>query len=590
MQLVIIILVIILFIVTIVLIVLTTIYMIKQKSIIKADIIHNFNDTSFDENNLPNGGLLISMIANDYACKIDNFTDYPKSKKCHDKNDIKDKNVADLKDINKLLQDTKVENYTSCNSIDATYTRTDVPVMLFGPVLGGSMTEPINMSIGLILDVNKLKKYTGCMYLSDSGSTGRYNFSRSDGTVIPANNISDDDLDDYNKLILSPKGAELSAAGCGLQVGTYSNDLGGIINPQYKDGKPLPFGKSKLPKGSCPTKLSTEVNYWPGAYSTKTFRSGNNPIDYNVGVLVDKDYEPLSNDQKQNGYGPYDLPNGWFNNIYDDKGKVITDKSGFPISNFLSGYFGNTNQPYSKNSWKYFIEQLKRKIKNINDFGGNAKLWQNLTYAFTFYANPYSIPNSLNPVNIYTENEIDIFIPNKYREDANAKCSVTDKFKEVWADAVIGIFTNHRCAEDVKYSSTILSQNLAPDPKNPHKLCTVCSKKCSNPKTDPGLCCGCFEKRTAGICDDKIPLDFENISEGGVKPMCSMSCDNINCCCSNNNYEYLDAVVIALVKKYNKNSKRKINGYVMNDDMKIDQDYPKDWEKHKLQIKQLTNY
>ena len=112
MQLLIIILIIVLFIGTIVLIALVTTYMrIKppptpqcrknQKSINKADIICNFNDTSFDENNLPNGGLLISMIANDYACKIDNFTDYPKSKKCYDKNDIEDKNVADLKDINK---------------------------------------------------------------------------------------------------------------------------------------------------------------------------------------------------------------------------------------------------------------------------------------------------------------------------------------------------------------------------------------------------------------------------------------------------------------------------------------------------------
>ena len=203
-------------------------------------------------------------------------------------------------------------------------------------------------------------------------------------------------------------------------------------------------------------------------------------------------------------------------------------------------------------------------------------MWQNLTYAVTFYANPYSIPNSLNPVNIYTENEIDIFIPNNKRKDANAKCSVTDKFKEVWADAVIGIFTNHRCAEDVKYSSTILSQN----PNQSSKLCTTCP-------TDGT--CACFENKSKGVCDKTIPPDFENILKPTDK-MCSISCDRVNCCCSNKNYEYLDAVVIALVKKYNKNSKRKINGYVMNDDMKIDQDYPKDWEKHKLQIKQLTNY
>ena len=49
-----------------------------------------------------------------------------------------------------------------------------------------------------------------------------------------------------------------------------------------------------------------------------------------------------------------------------------------------------------------------------------------------------------------------------------------------------------------------------------------------------------------------------------------------------------------MLKNFNKKTGRKINGYIMNDDMKLDQDYPDDFNKNNitkpLKIQQITDY
>ena len=536
-----------------------------KQSITKDDILNLYNDTSFNDEDLPNGGLLISMISNGYALGGD-IKDYPGNKKCYSIEDIIYDNIPDFNDITKLLYDTAMENSTNCTSLDTTYIRYDAPGILFGPVLNNNNLI-INMSIGLILDINKLKKYIGCLFISDSGSDGRYNTKDNFGE-----RLNDDDFDDYNKLIRSKKGQELANCGCGLSYGVYSPTTSGIYNGIF--GKPLPKPNNKY------------LNWWPITYSDNKFTPKFNdyisgPIpNYNLGVLIDKDYN-LNSDDILN-LNPTILPNGQFNYILENgmyKTISINNKK-HNITNFLSGYNSKWQQPYSKNSFKYFINQIRNKYKDIfRVFNDIDKYYYNLYYQEMYNVNAYDIKVDKNSfINFYYENEVDIYVPNKEGStrtvpwDTNPKssfkCDVTDKFKEVWKDCVIGIFTNHRCAENIIGSSFQMRNNKTYDTIN---------------------------KNNINDFSDQLKYQINN---GNMKLLGEIKCDNNSkCCCSNNNYAVLDNLVIQLVKKYNSNLKsgqKKINGYIMNDDMHMDKKLPNDFNKNnitkQLKIKQITNY
>lgn len=537
-----------------------------KNSIIKEDILKLYNDTSYTNDELPNGGLLITMISNGYALG-GNINDYPGNDKCYSIDDINFNNIPNFNDITKLLYDTAMENGTNCTSLDTTYIRYDAPGVLFGPVLDNNGLI-INMSIGLILNINKLKKYIGCMFPSDSGSIGRYNSKDNFGE-----RLDDKDFDDYNKLIRSKKGQELANCGCGLFPGVYAPDYpGGIYNGSY--GEPLPKQNDKY----------IYKNWWPIAYSDKKFKpkfadyiSGDIP-DYNIGVLIDKDYELNLDDI--NKLNPDILPNGQFNNILNDGMYKTIRINGeeHKMTNFLSGYNWAYTQPYSRNSFKYFINQVRNKYRDIfRVFDDIDKFYYNLYYQEMYNINAYNISVD-SSINFYYENEVDIYVPNKEgatrtvpidtKPKSSFKCDVTDKFKEVWEDCVIGIFTNHRCAENVKGSSFQLKNNEFYKTKNQNNI------------------------------NDFSDQLKEQINNKNMQLLGEIKCDNNSkCCCSNNNYEMLDNLVIQLVKKYNNNLKphqRKINGYIMNDDMHMDKKLPFDFNKNnitkQLKIEQITNY
>ena len=59
--------------------------------------------------------------------------------------------------------------------------------------------------------------------------------------------------------------------------------------------------------------------------------------------------------------------------------------------------------------------------------------------------------------NRYRENEVDLFIPQKNGTDINKVCNPTDKFKEIWKEAIIGIFTNNICNINTRYNNKIKS-------------------------------------------------------------------------------------------------------------------------------------
>lgn len=447
----------------------------------KSDILKMYSDLSYDtinEEELPNGGLLVSMISNNYACNPENKqyeAIIDKNKKCVTE---KDCNYRDLKDISKLLTDTANENLTSCYSLDSSYMRTDFPAVLFGPLLD----SPLDMNIGIILDIKLIRQYVGCMSIVDSGSVGRYNriikninknMNREIKGYIPTlleGNIETTDITDnevknqYSKLINSKNGRGLAQAGCGLQTGFQGPGMSGISNDKI-----LPNGKK---------------NKFEGARN----------------VILTK-------------YGTSDGP---FSN--DDN-----------INEFLTGTWGNNSQTIRRTSWKYFISLIREKVNQIDTFGGNSKLWKKLISNRNFGTHSLT--------NIYTENEVDIFIPNTDKvKNGGENCDPTDEFKEIWKKAVIGIFTNNRCIQNIKYN----------------KVCDNCNKL------------------------QTYDCDSED--------------STINCCC---NSSLNENIVKKLVSKFNENSENIINGYVMNDNMNPSSNFPssnKETGLYELKIKQITDY
>ena len=542
----------------------------QNKSWKKQDIINLYNNSqSFDNDGLPNGGLLVSLLSNSYVTghKIGSNTiqanlDYPDNNLgCYNKI-----NVPDLTNLNKLLVDTAKENLTNCFSLDTTYMSYDAPAVLFGPVLDNkNPSTVINMSIGLIFDINKLKKYIGCMYPADSGSVGRYN-TKKDSTYLTSK-----DFDNYDELIRTPRGKALADAGCGLYIGKqYGYGRGGIFNtPGYGINFPLSYYKNYYPYARY-TKNGVDQYESPSVGGIKGLDK------YPIGVIIDKDYN-LNNDKYQ-VVDIYSSPNGWFNEFKKNNGepsKITFNNKSHNLNMFLSGAFGLNAQPYSRKSFKYFVNQIKNKYKNIFKVYGDENLGKFFTntYYTSIYGglnNPYEVnKGNLNYTNFYYENEVDIYVPNisgttKESADKVTKCEVQPDFLEMWKQCVIGIFTNHRCAEDIMGSSYQIKNRFI----YPYNNLNDFNDQVKN-----------------GLIDTKSQLLG--------KPVCT---EKSPCCCSNNNYEILDKTVIELVKKWNDNNpgNPKINGYIMNDDMKLDGDTPPDLDTKNitkpLKIKQITDF
>ena len=446
----------------------------NNSSINKNDIIKIYNNLSFSINNneeLPNGGLLISMFDNNYVC---DGKDYYNTLIINDSE--KDKCLSvnscdgfDFKDIKKIMNKNIVANSTSCYAFDASYMRADFPSVLFGPIISYD-NLPKDMNIGVILDINLLKKYSACMSIIDSGSVGRYNRfidkknnkkkgyiqGISSGTIEPSSITDKEITEDYNNLLNSKKGRQLAQAGCGVQYGVQGPNLSGIFNDKI------------LPNGN--------FNNKPGADK----------------VLLEKysyDDDPFSNNGEK----------------------------------IIKANWGITQPPIRRTSWKYFIDKLRKKNDVIMNFGNNRKLWKSIVKRY----------NSGEFVNLYTENEVDIFVPNKKLSDGGKDCEPTDEFKEVWKKSVIGIFTNNICLSDINYN----------------KVCDNCKK-------------------------------LQSYDCGGKD----------TCCC---NKKFNEELVKKLVFKFNQNSEHIINGYIMNDNLNPSKDFPYknvNTGLYDLQIKQITNY
>ena len=412
----------------------------------KQDILKLYHDSSMNkEKEIPNGGLLVSMIYDKYV-----YTNP----------------LPDLKNLSELLQFNAETSDTSCYTINTTYICNKFPSVLFGPVLDSE--QVMNFNIGIILDITKIFNYVACMGVIDSGSVGRYNREKSEkmkkmkkmyhgqeilGDIIKTNLTDKDITTDYKKILRSKKGVGLAQAGCGLQTNYQFPGASGIYTDE------LLLGQEN--KYSCP----------------------NN-------VILDKYTKDI---------------------LQDD---------------FFTGDWGNTQKMLNRTAWENFIDYNIKKTDIINKYGGNAKVF------YHFINKLFNKEKYDNYINIYLENEVDIYVPNN--ENMDKVCEPTEEFTKIYKESIIGIFTNALCVQDVFNAKRNGRKGTRPVNYN----CTIDSE---------------CEKCSKNSLIDKVK---------------------------------------ELVEQFNKTADKKINGYIMNANVNPSKDFPKanNNGEYDLQIEQITHY
>jgi len=307
-----------------------------------------YNDLSYSDDGMPNGGVLVTMLDTTVVCPNYQW----KSKIC-----LKDSSqcgtILDISDINSLQTRVREGASTDCYSLDTTYLRADMPNYVFGPYEGADMT------IGIILDVQKLWDYIACMFPIDSGSINRYNCTCRDlnrcddptctsqyGSCTPDINPEQwigKGAEGWNKYLQSDSSKDIAMAGCG-KIG-FSKACG----------------------------LTGPASDWILHTDAAALSHTNDVI--------------TSNDL---------LKNDW----------VFTDN----------------NTPFSKYQWQTWVEMTK----TIYQLADNKE---------------FTELQSKKGHDGYRENEVDIIVPNKHRSPTDP-CMVTDEFRKVWMDSILGVFTN----------------------------------------------------------------------------------------------------------------------------------------------------
>ena len=298
-----------------------------------------YNDMSYNDEGIPNGGILVSMLDTNILCPNYKW----KSKNCLE--DISQCGaMLDISDIDTLQTRVRDTAGTNCYSIDTTYLRADMPNYVFGPYEGGDMT------IGIIIDIHKIWDYIACMFPIDSGSISRYNCTNTcttNGSSCTPNIKPEQWIgkgaDGWNKYLQTKSSKDIAMAGCGkIGYDSYSCGLTGRAS-------------------------------------------------------------------------------GWILHTDDEtKSHINTEVTQNEINN--EWVFTNKNKPFSKYQWKSWVEMTK-KIYQLAD-----------TYDFTELQKD-------NNGDGYRENEVDIIVPNKNLNNTD-NCMVTDEFRKVWMDSILGVFTN----------------------------------------------------------------------------------------------------------------------------------------------------
>ena len=173
-----------------------------------------YNNTNYDQNGIPEGGFLISML-NTYTICPNYKTAGPCDKICN--------TMLDIGNIDNLMSIVSESGAgTNCLSLDTTYFRKDLSPYAFGPLNSGTKPSQ-DFVIGIIIDVKKIWQYIACMYTLDSGSISRYNNDTiSTGSFTECDTYDNDCWFNYLK---SNQSKYLGFAGCG-KFDSYENNRG----------------------------------------------------------------------------------------------------------------------------------------------------------------------------------------------------------------------------------------------------------------------------------------------------------------------------------------------------------------------------
>ena len=214
-------------------------------------------------------------------------------------------------------------------------------------------------------------------------------------------------------------------------------------------------------------------NYTPGSSPGKFKQCSNNDKKCWTDYLNSEDSKYLG--FSGCGHSDYGLTSSANSFFVTDTNKFIA-----PNSNNIQFFaFSDSNRPFSKFEWKDWVKSTKV----VNKLTHNESFLEKQCFH-----------NEGQNNDGYRENEVDIIVPsNTSNFSKDPPCNVTEDFKKIWIDSILGIFTNAG---------------------------TNCSQKNNIAKS-------CFR------------------------------CDGA-CCC---NEDYHVNVVKNLVNIFNKNNKKKINGF-----------------------------
>lgn len=346
--------------------------------------------------------------------------------------------IFDVGDLKELLKYNFNDAKTMCYALDTTLIQLNLMPLVFGPYLEyNGMGE--SFQIGVLLDFNKLKDYVACAYSFDGGSVARtppkavtynvYDKATAQKCKEEAKKITDEDIKqgkihNYNDGVVSKQFCPATVmAGCINFDGEYKPQ---VKEFDIKDPNVYEIEKCKdMPDEWC---------FTPNAFS-----------------------DPLTN--------PFYKGNSEGMDLFLKQTKKIQNilgKQARPLNTELDIYKNKNSKDYAKTNpnkvyGDYFAYQIPEEIKYPQENNKNSK--KNIGWG----------------ADGYRENEIDLFIPQKDTADIdNGKCEPTDKIKEIWESAIIGVFTNNVCFSDIKYNNI---ENNYPE----------IVKNCCNPKFNEDL-------------------------------------------------------------------------------------------------------
>ena len=324
--------------------------------------------------------------------------------------------LFDIGNVEELLNYNLLDAGTSCFALDTTYINNNLPPKVFGPYLSyNSLGE--SFPIGFILDFDNLKKngYIACGYSFDAGSIGRtppdavlygmYSQKTADKCLQEALKITDDDLLN-GKIYVGDKG-KINKNNCPPTV------MAGCLN----------FDSTYTPAKSVPNidNLDTSV--------IQNCADNNLEKCLTSNAFSDSTINPFF-EFNDNGYSTFKEHTKNIQSILGKQSRTTYNENN--ICKFYKNCGLNTNQGYDDNIAypDYFAYQIDSDI--TNQYTGKSIGWGQ---------------------NGFTENEIDLFVPQKQGTNIKISCNPTEKFKQVWKDSILGIFTNNICFQDVKYNN-----------------------------------------------------------------------------------------------------------------------------------------